>query len=225
MVEQRQFGRAMKLSANTLASAMRDMTQESAVLWIEHVNAALVECRCRTPEQVAQWIAHVGHESRGLTRLVESLDYSVDALLKNFGRHRISIDDAMKYGRTPYRAADQLKIGCCIYGGDWGVQNLGNRLETYDGWHFRGQGPIQITGRSNVELCSRAINVDLLADPSLLQTRGIGCRSTAWFWLRHNLAGHNGAVETVTRLINGGTNGLADRLSRYQRAISVLTGR
>lgn len=204
---------------------MRDMTQESAVLWIEHVNQTLEECRCKTPEQVAQWIAHVGHESSGLTRLVESLDYSVDALIKNFGRHRISESDARKYGRNGNRPANQIAIAQCLYGGEWGQKWLGNRLETNDAWTYRGQGPIQITGRSNVELCSRAINVDLVADPSLLQTRGIGCRSTAWFWQRHNLAGHNGAVETVTRLINGGTNGLADRIARYQRAISVLTGR
>lgn len=215
----------MKLTASTLADAMRDMTQEAAVLWIDHVNPTLEECRCKTPEQVAQWIAHVGHESRGLTKLVESLDYSVDALIKNFGRHRISESDARKYGRNGNRPANQIAIAQCLYGGEWGQKWLGNRLETNDPWTYRGQGPIQITGRSNVELCSRAINVDLLADPSLLQTRGIGCRSTVWFWTRHNLAGHNGAVETVTRLINGGTNGLADRIARYQRAISVLTGR
>lgn len=210
---------------------MRDMTQESAPLWIEHVNPTLEECRCKTPEQVAQWIAQVGHESRGLTRLVESLDYSVEGLLKTFGRHRISEDDAREYGRidgpnkTVLRAANQRAIGQCLYGGAWGEKHLGNRPGTSDAFDLRGRGPMGVTGRNNFELCSRAINVDLLADPSLLEMRGIGCRSTVWFWRRHNLAGHNGAVETVARLINGGTNGLADRMARYQRAISVLTGR
>lgn len=215
----------MKLSANTLAAAMRDMTQEAAVLWVEHVNPTLDECRCKTPEQVAQWIAHVGHESRGLTKLVESLDYSVEGLLKTFGRHRISEADARKYGRDGNRPANQPAIADCIYGGQWGLENLGNRPGTSDAFDLRGRGPMGVTGRNNFELCSRAIDVDLLADPSLLEMRGIGCRSTVWFWRRHNLAGHNGAVETVARLINGGTNGLADRIARYQRAISVLTGR
>lgn len=215
----------MKLAASTLADAMRGMMQESAVLWVDHVNEALAECRCKTPEQVAQWIAHVGHESRGLTKLVESLDYSVEGLLSTFKRHRISEADARKYGRDGKRPANQPAIADCIYGGQWGLENLGNRPGTSDAFDLRGRGPMGVTGRNNFELCSRAIDVDLLSDPSLLEMRGIGCRSTVWFWRRHNLAGHNGAVETVCRLINGGTNGLADRLSRYQRAISVLTGR
>ena len=78
----------------------------------------------------------------------ESLNYSVEALLTKFGRHRISEADARRYGRSGGRAANQQMIANLIYGGEWGRVNLGNT--TYgDGWRYRGGGLAQITGRAN----------------------------------------------------------------------------
>lgn len=78
----------------------------------------------------------------------ENLNYSVDGLLKTFGRHRISEADARRYGRAGGRPANQEAIANIIYGGEWGRENLGN-TQPGDGWRFRGGGLAQITGRAN----------------------------------------------------------------------------
>src|SRR5690606_35461176 len=72
-----------------------------------------------TPQRIGQFLANVSHETGGFTQLSESLNYSVDGLLKTFGRHRISDADARRLGRAPGRPADQRGIANKIYDGDW----------------------------------------------------------------------------------------------------------
>lgn len=89
------------------------------------------------------------HETGGrMLPVRENLNYSVDGLLKTFGRHRISEADARKYGRTGNRPADQMMLANILYGGEWGAKNLGN-TQHGDGWFYRGGGLAQITGRAN----------------------------------------------------------------------------
>jgi putative chitinase len=190
--------------------------EQSAGLWLPHVNAALELCGCHTAEHVAMWIAQVGHESAGLTRLVENLNYTPEGLIATWPS-RYTRELAEAHGRTGSKPADQRAIALHVYG-----DRLGNRPGTEDGWLYRGRGPIQVTGRANVRECGDAIGVDLLRDPSLLEMRATGCASTSWYWRKHRLAGFGGDVHAVTRRINGGLNGLADRQARYDRALAVL---
>lgn len=204
------------LTADRLARAMQ-IGDESARLWLPHVNVALAMCGCTTVEHVAQWIAQVGHESAGLTRLVESLNYSPEGLIKTWP-HRYTRELAHEHGRTGSKPADERAIAIHVYG-----DRLGNRPGTDDGFRFRGRGPIQVTGRANYRECGQTIGVDLETSPELLEMRGTGAASTAWFWRKHKLTGYGADVERVTRKINGGTNGLDDRIKRYRRAIGVLS--
>lgn len=204
------------LSASRLAAAM-GISADAASLWVPHVNTALEMCGCTTPERVAMWLAQVGHESSGLTRLVESLNYSPEGLLATWPT-RFDAATAARLGRHGEQAADQQEIAERVYGG-----RLGN-VNWLDGWRFRGRGPIQVTGRANYRECGQTISQDLEQEPQLLETRGTGCASTAWYWRKHKLTGYNGDVVRVTRLINGGTKGLAERQSRYDKAMSVLGG-
>jgi len=198
--------------------------QASAELWVSHVNTALTLCGCTTPEHVAQWIAQVREESAGLSRLRESLDYSVDALLSKFGRHRISEADARAFGREGKRPANQREIAMRIYGGEWGLKNLGNRIGTTDPWDRIGRGLPQVTGLANYIECGKVIGVDLMRDPSALELRSTGAAATKWVWDKHDLTRYGGNVEAVTRKINGGANGLAKRQAWYDKALSVLAG-
>lgn len=203
------------MTAERLADAM-GITESAAGLWASHVNSALSLCGCSTAEHVAMWIAQVGHESAGLTRLVESLNYTPDGLMATWPT-RYTRARAIEHGRTADKAADQRAIAIHVYG-----DRLGNRQNTLDGWTYRGRGPIQVTGRANYRECGQAIGVDLESEPSLLELRSTGAASTAWFWRKHKLTGYNGDVLAVTRRINGGTNGIDERQRRYARALSVL---
>lgn len=203
------------MTEQRLADAM-GITESAAGLWVSHVNSALSLCGCSTSEHVAMWIAQVGHESAGLTRLVESLNYTPDGLMGTWPT-RYTPARAQEHGRTQDKAADQRAIAIHVYG-----DRLGNRPGTDDGWRYRGRGPIQVTGRANYRECGQTIGADLEAEPSLLELRSTGAASTAWFWRKHKLTGYGSDVLSVTRKINGGTKGLEDRQRRYDIAIAVL---
>jgi putative chitinase len=104
-----------------------------------------------------------------------------------------------------------------------GRADLGN-TEPGDGVKFKGRGLIQITGRSNYRDCGDALGVDLISSPELLERPDLACRSAGWFWQKHGLnsIADNGGFELITRRINGGLNGYADRMAYLHRAQQTL---
>ncbi|WP_432432352.1 glycoside hydrolase family 19 protein [Janthinobacterium lividum] len=105
-----------------------------------------------------------------------------------------------------------------------GRVDLGN-TQRGDGVRFRGRGLLQVTGRANYAACGKALGLDLLAQPELLEQTDNACRSAGWFWQTHglNALADSGDQLKVTRRINGGTNGLAERLALFVVAQRVLT--
>lgn len=105
------------------------------------------------------------------------------------------------------------------------AERLGNTPEDDDdGQLYRGRGLIQVTGRANYADCGEALGLDLIAKPELLEQPEHAAMSAGWFWHRarlNNLA-DQGDLLTITKRINGGTNGLADRQALYERALKVL---
>lgn len=101
--------------------------------------------------------------------------------------------------------------------------DLGN-TEQGDGPRFKGRGLLQITGRANYAACGDALGLDLLAHPELLEEPIHACRSAGWFWQtrRLNARADAGDFIGITKRINGGTNGLADRVAYHGRALEVL---
>ena len=104
-----------------------------------------------------------------------------------------------------------------------GRKDLGN-VRPGDGLRFRGRGLIQTTGRDNFNATGRALGVDLLANPELLAEPELAARSAGWFWQSRNLnvLADSGDFLALTKRINGGTNGLADRLALHAAATEVL---
>ena len=104
-----------------------------------------------------------------------------------------------------------------------GRADLGN-TQPGDGSKYRGRGLIQITGRANYKACGEALGLDLVNQPELLEKPQHACMSAAWFWATKGLStlADEGKFETITRRINGGVNGLADRQMLYARALKVL---
>lgn len=104
-----------------------------------------------------------------------------------------------------------------------GRKDLGN-TQPGDGMKYKGRGLIQITGRNNYHECGKAIGVDLITNPELLETNDMACRSAAWFWASHGLndLADKGDFERITKRINGGLNGYQERLAYHARAKTAL---
>lgn len=102
-------------------------------------------------------------------------------------------------------------------------KDLGN-TQPGDGMKFKGRGLIQITGRNNYLECGKALGVDLITNPELLEINDLACRSAAWFWASHGLndLADKGDFERITKRINGGYNGLKERQAYYVKAMLYL---
>lgn len=104
-----------------------------------------------------------------------------------------------------------------------GRKDLGN-TQPGDGRRFRGRGPIQITGRANYEDCGKALGLDLIAHPELLELPEHGCRASAWFWAVKGLNkfADSDSFGALTRAINGGFTHLDNRIRYWLRARAAL---
>ncbi|KQY96400.1 hypothetical protein ASD25_00480 [Brevundimonas sp. Root1423] len=141
-----------------------------------------------------------------------------EALIKLFGRHRISVADAYKFGRTKDHPAHQNALANILYGGAWGRTNLGN-TEPGDGWRYRGGGVKQITGRANYR---EAGHED---DPETLRTDvNASAKAAANFFVKHGCVAPamKDDVPAVTKRVNGGQIGLAQRIKATEAAKKVV---
>lgn len=104
-----------------------------------------------------------------------------------------------------------------------GRADLGN-TQAGDGSKFRGRGLLQVTGRANYKRVGDALGVDLVEYPELLEQPDLAAKSAAYFWSSHGLneIADAGDFEKVTRRINGGLNGYAERLALYKKATEAI---
>ncbi|MFK3911352.1 glycoside hydrolase family 19 protein [Enterobacter cancerogenus] len=194
-----------------------NISAELAARWFQPVNAAMDKFGIASIDDQAMFIAQVGHESGGFTRIVENLNYSADGLLATFGKY-FDAESAQKYGRTTEHIANQQAIANIVYANRMGNGYPGSN----DGWSYRGRGLIQITGRDNYRDCGIGLGTDLLLVPQLLEQDDYAARSAAWFYASKGCLKQAGDIVAVTKIINGGTNGLDDRKVRYQVALVAL---
>ena len=167
--------------------------RSQAGIFISAINSAMLNRDINTPKRIAAFLAQIGHESAEL-RYVREL--GSDQYLSKYDTGNL----AARLGNTP--EADG------------------------DGQRYRGRGLIQITGRGNYLTCSQALFGDdrLLRQPQLLEQPQWACESAAWFWQSNGLneLADKNQFTTITRRINGGLNGLEDRLQLWARAKAVL---
>lgn len=212
----------MNISIEMIAAAT-GATRENAAKYQPFIEGACKAYDINTPLRVAGFLSQIGVESGGLSRITENLNYRVEALLSLFGRHRISEADARKYGRNDAigQKANQEMLANLLYGGEFGRKNLGN-TELGDGSRFIGRGLKQLTGRSNYKRCGDAIGEDLIANPERLLEPVNAALSAGWFWSTNGLneLADKGDVVAMTKRINGGDIGLAERQKLYAAAIN-----
>lgn len=137
---------------------------------------------------------------------IESMNYSVEGLIDGFGRHRISIADAKKFGRTTTQKANQKEIANRLYGGEWGRTNLGN-TQLNDGWLLRGAGIYQITGRANFQKLSDDTGIDFINHPELILEEANSIIAAIWFWNYRGLNKYadKDDVVSISKIINLGS--------------------
>lgn len=177
-----------------------------------------------TLESRAAFLAQVIHESGGLRVFSENLNYSAETLPKVFGAARFPPTLAAKLGRTADHPADQVGIANTAY-----ANRMGNGpAYCGDGWRFRGRGPLQLTGRDNYTRCGATIGPDLVGNPDLLVDPHYGCLSAGWFWSIGNRTGKSlstlgGDIDAISKIVNGGSNGMDERRALFKQALQVLS--
>ncbi|MCZ0823696.1 glycoside hydrolase family 19 protein [Dickeya solani] len=195
------------------------INQLIAARWYPYLLKTFAEFDITSKLEQAMFIAQVGHESGGWRDIVESFNYSAQGLQSTFG-NRLTAADAVRLGRRPGENSvprqRQVQIADAVY-----AYRMGNNKEC-DGWDYRGRGLIQITGRANYTECGTALGLDLISCPYLLERDDIAMRSAGWFWQSRGCGAAVPDVTRVTRIINGGVNGLDDRRSRFELAKRVL---
>jgi putative chitinase len=168
-------------------------------------------------EEMANFMAQMGHESGGFIRLEEGFRYTrgIDQIpVRSAWREGVHALESARLEALQGRPQD---LGRLMYGNRMGNDDAG------DGYLYRGRGYTQLTGESNYAIAGMALELDLITHPALAADRGNAERIALWFW-QHQVPEHDrDDVSRACRAINNGENGLADRLSRYDAWHAVLT--
>ena len=169
-----------------------------------------------TPLRLSHFLAQCGHESGGFKALVENLNYGSKGLLGTFPKY-FNLITATQYERKPEMIASK------VYGG-----RMGNGPEsTKDGWKFRGRGYIQLTGKDNYTAFDKFVTENIIESPELVATK-YPLMSAAWFFDKNGLwavcdkGATTEVVTSVTKRVNGGVIGLADRIKHFNEYYALL---
>jgi putative chitinase len=170
-----------------------------------------------TPLRLAHFLAQCGHESGGFKATSENLNYSAKGLVGTFKKYFPTEAVALPYERKPE------KIAIKVY-----ASRMANGSEASgDGYKFRGRGNIQLTGKDNYTQFGKAINEDVLSNPDIVSGKH-ALLSAAWFWSKNGLnnlsdgGSTDAVVTTITKRVNGGTIGLADRIKHFKEYYHLL---
>lgn len=181
---------------------------------LEQVHQVISKFSINNPLRLSHFLSQCAHESGNFTVVKENLNYSSDGLLRVFPKY-FTIDTAVSHAKNPE------KIANVIYGGRMGNINQG------DGYKFSGRGYIQLTGRNNYTLFDDFVEDNIVETPSLVATK-YPLLSAAWFWSTNGLnsiADTGNTTEVVTKItkrINGGNIGLADRQKHFNHYYEIL---
>ena len=187
--------------------------------WHEALVAVMPKYGINTKRRAAHFISQCAHESNNFRSLSENLNYSEKALNAVFGRYFGAAPkrNAAEYARNPEKIANY------VYMDEFRKYKMGNVKEG-DGWLFRGRGLKQLTGRENYTRFGKSINISAEEAAVYVATPKGAVESACWFWDTNNL---NSIADTddvvkMTKKINGGNIGLADRQQRYTKAMEVF---
>ena len=169
-----------------------------------------------SPLRMAHFFSQLSHESENFKVLQENLKYSASGLLSVFGKY-FNSTTANQYRNQPQKIANR------VY-----ANRLGNGNEASgDGWKYRGRGYIQLTGKENYNLYKNYSKLDVVKNPDLLLDPNVALDCAGWYWNSRNLnpLADKDDVTSITKKINGGTNGIQDRIDKlkYYKTIDLIS--
>jgi putative chitinase len=170
-----------------------------------------------TPLRLCHFLSQCSHESGNFALVRENLNYSAKGLLTVFHKYFTTEAIAKLYERQPQKIANR------VY-----ANRMGNGDEASgDGYNFRGRGYIQLTGKDNYKAFATFIGEDVIANPDLIATK-YPLTSAGFFFNKNKLwdiCDKGETIEVITSLtkrINGGTNGLDDRIAKFRLYQSLI---
>lgn len=196
-----------------------DKGRAACAAYVEHLNSFMAMYGIDTPLREAMFLAQIAHESQDFTRVTENLNYSAQGLAGTWPkRYRGANSQPNSLAHSLHR--NPQAIANNVY-----ADRMGNGPEASgDGWRYRGRGLKQLTGKSNYSLAGKAMGLDLVGKPELLEKPEHAAESACWFWKENGLNSYadRSDVAGATRVINGGQIGLDERKDYYDRATEAL---
>jgi putative chitinase len=199
--------------------------------WLDAVVETCVEFEINTPQRVAAFLAQTSHESGGYTMLSENLNYKAATLAACWPNRFATLGPDKKPKKDEKGKMIPTAVANSIAGKPELIANLvysarmGNGpAESGEGWKFRGRGLKQLTGKDNYARCGRDLGVDLVGNPDLLLEPAYAARSAGWFWKSNSLStfADKGDLEGMTKKINGGLIGYAERKAKYDKVLAAM---
>ena len=184
--------------------------------WHEALCKILPDYDISTVQRVGAFLGQTAVESGGYKLLVENLNYRPETLMKLWHSHFPTPEIANQYAHNPEMIANRAYAG-----------RMGNGDEASgDGWKYCGRGLIQLTGKANYQAFADSIDTPVEEIPEYLGTFEGAIQSACWFWENNNCNAIADAGDMVhlTKVINGGTIGLDERIAHYNHAMQVLQG-
>ena len=184
-------------------------------VWESALNTTFDRFDISTPFRQAAFIGQAAHESGNFKMLVENLNYRAETLMKVWPKRFPTLEFAKQYERDP------KKIANSVY-----ANRMGNRDEASgDGFRFRGRGLFQTTGHAGYYHAGQALGEDFVMQPDLVATPQYAALTAGFFWDTHKLNQYADSrdYKMMTKKINGGFIGLADREKHINHALAVLT--
>jgi putative chitinase len=175
------------------------VAEEQVNTWGPVFTSGVADSTFRSEADMTVWLGQVLHESGMLTHLEENLNYSAQRLMTVWPKRFPTSEIASLYAHNPQALADK------VYGG-----RMGNTA-TGSGYKYRGRGLLQVTGRDNYLGLSNATGLDFLTQPELLAEPKYALLSAITWWKNNVHEDILNDSEAVTRKVNGGLVGLADR--------------
>ena len=196
-------------------------TNKNVSSWYKAMMEIFPKYEINTPNRIAGFIAQCAHESNNFNTLEENLNYREETLLKVFPRYfGPGKRNAKEYAKNPEKLANY------VYMDEFRSSKMGNVKEG-DGWRFRGRGLKQLTGRDNYTNFGKSVGMTAEEAAEYVATERGAIESACWFWnaKKLNAIADSGDIVKMTKVINGGDIGLADRKARWEKGLAILGGK